>query len=352
MPTTVLSTRALNRATLARQLLLTRHERSAADAIEHLVGMQAQAPLSPYVGLWTRLAGFQTDELATLIAERQAVRVHLMRATIHLATASDCLKLRPLLQPVLERAFHGSTFRRDIEGVDHQELLAAAREHLDKRPLTRTELAPLLAERWPDHDAGSLAHAVMFLMPLVQVPPRGIWGETGPAARTPVETWLGEPLDPDPPPADATVLRYLAAFGPATAADVQKWSGLTRLRAVLDRLRPQLVTFEDEHGQELFDLPDAPRPDPDTPAPPRFLPEFDNLLLSHADRRRVMAADRRPPLPAGNGGTQGTILIDGFFAGLWKITAGKLDVQPFEPLRDEHADALAHEGEALLAFAA
>jgi hypothetical protein len=346
----VLGPRALNRATLARQALLERVSMPALDAIEHLGGMQAQAPHAPYVGLWTRLRGFQAHELSEAIEARRAVRGPLMRATLHLVSAGDWLAFRPVVQPVLERGFAGAPF--DISGVDVPALIQAGRGLLEQRPLTRPELGGLLAKRWPERDPASLAQAITYLTPVVQVTPRGVWGKNGQARWTTAETWLGRTVAAAPAP-ERIVVRYLAAFGPATVKDIQTWSGLTRLGEVVDGLRPRLRTFRDEHGAELFDLPDAPRPDPDTPAPPRFLPEYDNLLLSHSDRRRVVTGDERVPLQPGLGARYGTLLVDGFFRGTWKITRHReraiLHVEPFEPPPDR--DAIATEGEALLGFA-
>jgi hypothetical protein len=349
----VLGRRALNRALLERQMLLGRRRLSAFEAVEQLAGMQAQEPDAPYVGLWTRLEDFDPGELACLLSDRRVVRGPLMRSTIHLVSGRDCLKLRPVIQPVLDRAFSSSPFRRKLEGLDFDELLTAGRATLEECPRTRAELGALLAERWPDRDALSLAYAITFLTSLVQVPPRGIWGESGQATWTTTGTWLGSPLDPNPAPEEIFV-RYLEAFGPATVADARAWSGLGGLREVFERLRPRLITFRDEHGRELFDLPGAPLPDPDTPAPPRFLPAFDNALLSHHDRTRIISDDHRKIL-FGDRSMRG-VLLDGFACATWKTEQrGRkltLVVEPFEPLTEKDRDVLSQEGERLLGFLA
>jgi len=346
-----LSRRELNRATLERQMLLRRQKLSALRAIEQLVGMQGQAPTPPYIGLWSRLEGFHPDELARLITDRRAVRIALMRNTVHLASARDCLALRPLVQPVIDRGVHAT--RAGVDGVELEALSIAGRALLEEKPRTARELGALLQKQWPERDPASLARAIRHLVPLVQVPPRGVWKKSGPAAHTTVEAWLGRPLDRNPS-LEEMVSRYLGAFGPATVKDAQTWSGLTRLGEVLDRLRPRLRTFRDENGRELFDLPDAPRPDPDTPAPLRFLPEFDNLILSHADRTRVIAEEHRKAVASRIGMVPATFLAGGFVRGTYKTERTRqkatLVIEPFEALTKQDRDALAEEGERLIRF--
>ena len=354
----ILSRRALNRALLERQLLLARSPISAKDAIERLVGMQAQEPLDPYIGLWTRLEGFRTDDLAALISERRAVRIGLMRGTVHLVTARDALAIRPVEQQVYERIFGSargdvgvSTYASRLAGVHLDSLLAAARKLVDASPRSAAELRPLLKKRWPRRDADALAAAAHFLLPLVQVPPRGVWGAAGRARHTTLETWLGNSLGGDASP-DKLMLRYLRAFGPATVADARNWSRLTGLRETFERLRPGLRTFRDEAGRELFDVPDGVLPDPETPSPPRFLPQYDNVFLGHEDRSRIVRDDfRRTPWIEG---TFGTVLVDGYIGALWKIVrkggTATLLIEPIAPLDRRDMEAVAAEGERLLTF--
>jgi Winged helix DNA-binding domain len=347
----LVSTRALNRALLARQGLLARLTITVPEALEHLVGLQAQAPNAPYYGLWSRLTGFTTDDLAELLLTRRAVRIVLMRSTVHLVTARDCLELRPLVAPMLERQLMaGSPWGRALAGMDLDALVVAGREILEQQPLANPELARRLEQLWPERDGESMAQGLRNLLPLVQLPPRGIWGAGGVPTLTTAESWIGAPLAADAT-LDGLVTRYLAAFGPASVRDAQTWCGVTRLGAVFERLRPELLVLVDEQGRELFDLPAAPRPDPETPAPPRFLPAYDNALVSHADRRRIIAAEHRERVF-----TKGTLLVDGFVCGTWKLTSrrrtGTLAIETFRRLSQRHLASVEREGELLLAFAA
>jgi hypothetical protein len=339
-------------------MLLRRARMPAVEAIERLVGMQAQEPPDPYVGLWTRLEGFQPQELADLITERRAVRaVSMMRTTIHLLTARDWLAFRPPLQWVQESRLKSSPFARNLAGLDMDEVLAAGRALLEEKPRSGNEIGKLLQERWPDRDAQSLGYAVRAMVPLVQVPPRGIWGKSGLPVLATAETWLGESVGTDTAP-DEMILRYLAAFGPATVMDIQAWCWLTKLGPVVERLRPRLRTFRDENGRELFDVSDGPLPDPDTPAPPRFLPVFDNLVLSHKDRSRVIGDTTG--LPTGDElfaiFVGGAVLVDGFVQAGYRIErAGEratLVVKTLRPLSAADRTAVAEEGTRRLSFSA
>lgn len=349
----VLSVRALNRALLARQHLLERVEMPALEMVEHLVGMQAQNPLDPYTALWSRTSGFRPDELAAAIEKRAAVRMGLLQTTLHLVTARDAVAMWPVVRGVLHRAWNGSPFRKDLSGVEVSSVLDAASAILADGPATMAAVGRRLTERWPDRKPTSLAYAARFHLPIVQVPPRGLWGRSGQASWQMLDAWLGRDGRAEAPPdPDALVLRYLAAFGPAGARDLSTWSWLTGMRAIVERLRPQLRVYRDEHGRELFDVPDGPLPDPDTPAPVRFLPEFDNIALSHADRARIIT-------PAAFGrltGWVGTFLVDGFVAGQWRLDRGDgsaaVVLDPFVALEGDGRDELVAEAERLLSFLA
>jgi hypothetical protein len=291
--------------------------------------------------------------LSRLIQDRKAVRIALMRSTIHLVSARDCLNLRPSVQSVHERSLKGA-FGKHLDGVDAKSLAAAGRSLVEAQPLTFSELGKLLSQQWPDRDPAALAAAVRTLVPLVQIPPRGLWGESGQATHTSAEVWLGHPLSSQPA-VQAMILRYLAAYGPATVQDIQTWSGLTRLREAVESLRSRLVTFRGEQGHELVDLPEAPRPDADAPAVARFLGEFDNMLLSHADRTRIIDEAYRGRVFTNNGIIRATILVDGMVAGTWKIRqehgTATLIIEPFKRISDQERNDLTEEGVRLLNFA-
>ena len=352
-----LSNRQLNRSLLARQLLLDRRQRSAASVIEHLVGMQSQVPKDPFIGLWTRIDGFDHAELDHLMLNRQVVRIVAMRGTIHLLTARDACLLRPMMQAMLERfvtsnASHGP----NLAALDLDAISEAGRQLVDQQPSTARQIGVHLATRWPDRDPSSLAFAVRSFLPLVQVTPRGLWGKSQQPTLITIEAWLGRPIERYRDPGEG-ILRYLAAFGPATIADIQGWSSLNGLGEHVERLRPRLVTYRDERNRELFDVPDGPFPDPETPAPIRFLPGFENALLAHVDRTRIVSDEHRKLMWKVNGLIDPSILIDGYVAGTWKLTKAKgearLDITPFDaPLPPDTRSDLEAEGQKLLGFLA
>src|ERR1700759_1282920 len=366
MPADVLTDRAVNRALLARQHLLTRAPapagntgQAALDMVRHLCGLQAQAPFPPYYGLLSRLDGFRPEDLATLLESRKVVRIALMRSTIHLVTADDALAWRPLIQPVLDQGL-ASNWGKGLAGLDLDQVAARGRELTTEQPLTFAELGTALTQTFPDHPGDALAMAVRCRLPLVRVPPRAVWGRSGLAKHTPAGVWLNRPeAEPADRAAALTTLieRYLAAFGPATVQDVQTWSGLTRLREIVEPLRDRLRVFADERGRELFDLPGSPRPDPDVPAPPRLVAEFDNLILSHDDRTRIMAEDDRRLLFRQQNSFPGSVLLDGFVAGAWRVKRAKgtatVTIELFRPrVAARDRDALEAEAARMLAVTA
>jgi winged helix DNA-binding protein len=346
-----LTLRQLNRATLARQMLLEREAVPVVDAVERLAGMQAQEPRPPFVGLWSRLQGFRREDLSEALLGYEVVRGPLMRSTLHLLSAADFAAFRPALTPALNVAVRA--LGSSAKGLDGVDFLPVAIELLREEPREYNELRILLSERFPDVHHRALGYAVRTQLPLVMVPTDDPWAFPRVARFALAEDRLGCSLPFEGPP-ESMIRSYLAAFGPATAADFVEWSGLKRMKPAFEELRPALSVFEDESGRELFDLPDAPRPDAGTPAPPRFLPEFDSLVLAHADRSRILAAEHRPGLVTKNLRVKATFLWDGSVAGTWTVERkrGKatLRISPFEPLPRKAVRGLGEEGERLLRF--
>ncbi len=350
-PRRALTTRALNRALLERQLLLRRRRMPVLEAVERLVALQSQVPRDPYVALWSRVAPLRAETLSDALEKRHAVRMTLLRGTLHLVTARDAVGLRALVQPAIEGVIYGSSpLRKAVGTVDMDGLFAALRGWLEERPRTRAELVREIAVRWPKADADSLGYA-MYALPTVQVTPRGLWRRSGRSAFTTMQAWLGASPDPAAD-VEALVRRYLAVFGPATPADAQYWSGVPGLAEVFERLRPGLRTVRDEGGHELFDLPRAPLPDPYLPAPVRFLPEYDNVTIGHKDRTRIVPQG----IPRFTEIGWGSVLVDGMVAARWRLfeekTRGTLRVEPFRRLARREAAATREEAVRLGSFLA
>ncbi|MFG1708710.1 winged helix DNA-binding domain-containing protein [Nonomuraea sp. M3C6] len=349
---TVLDTRALNRATLARQLLLDRADVPVLDAVAHLGGLQAQEPQEPFVGLWSRLRAFDAAVLSDLLTGRRVVRTHLMRRTVHLLTAEDALAWRARHDTMLRQRVLG-TYRRELDGVALDELAAAGRAVMaDGKPRSMTELGRALAQRWPAPGPRALGEMLIAaFVPVAQLPPRGLWRTRAGVRNVLLSSWLGREIDPPAPEGadpvgQALVRRYLAAFGPAAAADLRAWCGLAGLPAAVTAIREELVTFRDERGRELFDLPDAPRPDPGTPAPVRFLPAFDNAILGYHDRSRIIDDAHRGLSVAG----ARVVLVDGRVAATWNVEAGTVIVTPLRRFSRADRTTVAEQGRALAAF--
>ncbi|MEV4369411.1 winged helix DNA-binding domain-containing protein [Nonomuraea sp. NPDC049637] len=349
---TVLSTRALNRATLARQLLLDRAGLPVLDAVAHLCGLQAQEPQEPFTGLWSRLRAFDPATLSGLLTGRDVVRTHLMRRTVHLVTAADVLAWRARHDAMLRQRVLG-VYRRELAGVDLDELAAAGRAVLaDGEPRSMSQLARAVAGRWPGPGPRALGEMlVAALVPMAQLPPRGLWRTRAGVRNLPLSSWLGREVDPPSadgcdPVGQALVRRYLAAYGPAATADLRAWSGLAGLPRAVAAVREELVAFRDERGRELLDLPRAPRPDPGTPAPVRFLPAFDNAVLGYDDRGRIIDREHRGLSVAG----ARMVLVDGRVSATWTVEDDTVLVTPLRGLSPAERAAVAEEGGALASF--
>ncbi|WP_367318987.1 winged helix DNA-binding domain-containing protein [Streptomyces sp. HUAS ZL42] len=349
---TVLDSRALNRATLARQHLLTRSDTSVPEAVTHLCGLQAQEPREPFIGLWSRLAGFRPEQLDDALTGRTVVRTHLMRRTVHLVTSGDALAWRARHDTMLRRRVLG-TYRRELVGIDLDEVAAAGRAAMaDQRPRTMRELVQALEDRWPGPPHRVLGELlVAALIPMAQLPPRGLWHQTAGVRNLPLATWLERDIDPLPtgdgdPVGQQLLRRYLAAHGPAASADLRAWCGLAGLPTAVKAVREELVVFRDERGRELLDLPDAPRPHPDTPAPVRFLPAFDNAVLGYHDRSRIIDASHLGVSVAGHR----TVLVDGRVTATWTVHHHRLIISPLRSLTALEQEAVRAEAQDLSTF--
>ena len=318
-----LSPRRLNRTLLQRQHLLERTDATPPEMTRHLIGLQAQENLSPYLSLAARLTTFDPYDVTAGLEDRSLVRFVTMRGTVHLLVADDGLFLRTWTQPVHEREIKISQAIGDARDVDRSAFLEALSELLTDAPMPQPAIGAALAERFPGVDATKLGQLARSAAPLVQCPPRGTWKGSGGVVYQYVDRWLDRPLvEPD---VEEIVRRYLRAFGPATAADVTAWSAITHLAPVVKAM-DDLVRLEDEQGKPLFDVPGADLADEDAAAPVRLLGQYDNVWLSHAGRDRVTTPETRKLWMGTNGGMANTIFADGMLVGLWRVTDGRVEL--------------------------
>lgn len=345
----VLTLRTLNRAALARQMLLEREKVSPLVAIERIAGMQAQVPKPPFLGIWSRVASFDREDLRKLIAQKKVIRATMMRGTLHLLSAKDFLAWRKAMQPMLDEG--RQSIAKDAMTIDVESLAAKAKAFFDEEPRPFEALREHLGALFPETNARLMAYTVRMHLPLVMVPDESTWSWPSDSSFAVAETYLGKSLGKSSSPNDL-VLRYLAAFGPATPADFQSWSGLKGARAIFEELRPKLVTHHDERKRELFDIPGAPLPDEDTPAPVRLLPDYDSARLGWADRKRIIADEHLPLVATKNLRVPATFLVDGYVAGMWSIVKKKFVITPFGKLAKKDRDAVEAEGDALLKWSA
>jgi hypothetical protein len=343
-----LSLRDLNRTLLLRQHLLERTSLSAAEMVRHLVGLQAQENLPPYLSLAARTTDFDPLELSGLLERGELVRFLTMRGTIHVLVPDDALSLRAWVQPALDQQSRSNQMSRPARDVPVDRLVAVTRRLLDHGPLPVKELGERLAEEFPGVPAAALAHVARERVPMVQVPPRGLWGRSGGVVYQTVENHLGRRSTPVDVP--ALVRRYLRAFGPATAADMTTWSRVTRLGPVFASMGEELVEVECEDGRTRYDVPGAPYASGDVPAPVRLLGAYDNVWLSHAQREHIVPMDVRSRWMGTNGGLGNTIFVDGFMAGLWWWRDGRVVTDVFRSLTGEQAEDLEAETAAVTAL--
>ncbi|MFN2468185.1 MAG: winged helix DNA-binding domain-containing protein [Gaiellaceae bacterium] len=346
MTARVLSARELNRATLARQLLLRRARLSVPRAVGRTAGLQAQYSPSPYIGLWSRVEGFRIEALERALRRGAVVKASLMRRTLHLVAAADHPAFAAALLPWFATQWR-RWYRRDDDVPGIEELTRRAIEHARAEPRTKAEMHELLRTLAPGEDPQALWWRVQTCAPFVEVPPSGTWRYFGKARFAPAGR-LTSHVDALARLAES----YLRGFGPATRADLSNWCGpsITDFRPGLEVLEPRLRRFRDERGRELIDVARAPLPAGDAPAPPRFLPKWDNVLLANADRSRTLPPEYREAVyNPKNGDVAPTFLVDGRVAGAWRTEGARVRLEPFAPLprrvrRELEAEAWRLEG--------
>jgi hypothetical protein len=351
---TQLSTRVLTRTLWVRQQLVPAH-RTVLDTtatVRHLIGLQAQDNLPPYLSLAARLDDFTPADLSDLIGTRELVRFRTMRGTVHVLTPDDALTLRPWVQPALDRASAANAQNRPAAHLAGDELEAAVRDILAGGSLPVGQLADRLAGLFSGVPEAVLRHVTPERVPLLQTPPRGQWRRSGGVDYALADDWLGRPFTEVDLP--GLVGRYLRAYGPATAADMTKWSMVTRLAPVFKGLREtgELVTHTDPSGRTLYDVPDGVLADEDLDLPPLLLGTYDNVFLSHADRERIAPEPARKAWMGANGGVGATLFLDGLLAGLWRVDGGRIVVEPLRRLTRSERRAVDREKERVMALLA
>ena len=336
-----MNARALGRATLARQMLLSRESLDLVDAVGRLGALQAQEARPPFVALWSRVAGFEASDLVDALADKTVVRGTLMRGTVHLARTEDFLRWQPVLAPLGVEGLRKVVGAR-LDGADIDAAVSDVRGLFEsKAELSADEVRDWIGEHRPSEDTRAVARIALYSLPLVRVPDGGRWGFTPKSRFTDAQHWLGR----DPRANAPSLIRaYLAAFGPATVRDAQQFLGGGDWQDVFDKL-------ELERFGKYFDLPDAPRPGEDVEAPVRFLPDFDSLMLAHADRSRVIADAHRKELTTKNLRVRAVVLVDGMVAGFWKLAGKKVIVEPVRKLLKREQTAVDEEASRLAAFA-
>ncbi|KFF96360.1 hypothetical protein IQ62_36835 [Streptomyces scabiei] len=357
MGTRKLTARALNRATLTRQLLLAREPLDVVEAVRRIVALQAQQPASPYIALWNRLAPFDPTTLDAAMTDHRLVRATLMRITVHTVHADDYVPFREAMEPTLRGSRLGDPrFRASgLTASDADAVLPPLLKYADGSPRTAAELRTWLEEHLGTTAPDTAAHRMLrHYAPLWHAPTGGPWSFD---TRQSYVAASPRPSLTDPDAATdglrTLIRRYLQGFGPASVADMAQFALVQqrRIRTALQPLSEEIEVLQAPDGKPpLYDLPGAPRPTEDTPAPPRLMAMWDSTLLAYADRGRVLPAEYRKYVTRMNGDVLPTLLVDGYVAGVWRPVGGAIEATAFRPLPDPVWGALAEEAAALQAF--